>query len=487
VSTSPRHAVIDIGSNSVRLVVFNGPTRAPSVLFNEKVMAGLGRGVVSTGKLDAKAMKATLRSLARFRYLAAQMGVETPITVATAAVRQASNGKSFLDAVKALGLPVSLLSGDEEAEAAGFGVIAGFENPNGIVGDLGGGSLELARVEGGRVLERESFRLGVLRLAAIREHGVTELRKQAGALLEARGWAALGEGLPFYLVGGSWRSLAKIHMFLARYPLPIVHHYSMPPMAAASLVGAVETLDRNILKEKNIVSSARYPAMADAAALLAVLTSLIQPQSLIVSATGLREGLHYRELAESERALDPLIVAARAEGDLQARFPGHGDLLHDWIAPLFAGDPDGDLRLRLAACLLGDIGWAANPDFRAERGLEVALHGNWLGLDARGRAMIGQALFSTFGGGNERPAILGALASTEDLNRARNWGLAMRLGQRLSGGIAAPLGVSRVSISDDSLILSLTGEAELLLGDAVERRLRQLATALGRTPEISRS
>ncbi len=478
--------MIDIGSNSVRLVVFNGPPRAPSVLFNEKVMAGLGRAVVLTGQLDEKAMAVTLKSLARFRYIAALMGVPQPITVATAAVRQASNRDAFLKDVQALGLDVVLLSGDEEAEVAGFGVIAGFEEANGIVGDLGGGSLELAHVAGGRVLARESFPLGVLRLGAIRDLGATQLRTQVNRLLKPKGWTALGKGLPFYLVGGSWRSLAKIHMFLARYPLPIVHHYSMPPLAAPSLVRAIARLDRTILKEKNIVGNARYPAMADSAALLSVLTSLIRPQSLIVSATGLREGLHYRSLSPAQQALDPLIEATRAEGDLQGRFAEHGDLLNQWIAPLFASDAEPDQRLRLAACLLGDIGWAANPDFRAERGLEVALHGNWLGLDARGRAMIGQALFAAFGGGNAKPSLLGALASVEDLSRAKNWGLAMRLGQRLSGGTAAPLKTSGVSFNGDRLILSLAGDADVLLGDAVERRLKQLAAALGKTPEIDR-
>lgn len=479
--------MIDIGSNSVRLVVFDGPPRAPSVLFNEKVMAGLGRGVVAAGRLEDKTVRSTLKSLSRFRYIAALMGVPQPITVATAAVRQASNGAEFLQEVRKLGLPATLLSGDEEAEAAGFGVIAGFENANGIVGDLGGGSLELAHVEAGRVRERESFPIGVLRIGAIRKIGAPELRKQVKKLLKPRGWLELGEGLPFYLVGGSWRSLAKIHMFLARYPLPIVHHYSMPPVAAASLVRAVARIDRNILKEKNIVSNARYPAMADSAALLAVLTSLTRPSSLIVSATGLREGLHYQQLPESARLLDPLIEAARAEGELQGRFSEHGDLLDQWISPLFTSESTADRRLRLASCLLGDIGWAANPDFRAERGLEVALHGNWLGLDARGRAMIGQALFAAFGGGNVRPAILRKLATEEDLNRAQNWGFAMRLGQRLSGGVAAPLKASGLSFADDRLVLSVKGDAELLLGDAVERRLRQLAVALGKTPEISRS
>ena len=478
--------MIDIGSNSVRLVVFDGPLRAPSVLFNEKVMAGLGRGVVATGMLDPAAIATTLNSLSRFRYISTLMGVPEPITVATAAVRQASNGAEFLEAVAALGISATLLSGDDEAEAAGYGVIAGFEAANGIVGDLGGGSLELARVEAGRVLERESFPLGVLRLGAVREQGPGELRKQVKKLLKSKGWMSLGQGLPFYLVGGSWRSLCRIHMYLARYPLPILHHYSMPPAAAASLVRAVARLDRNLLKEKNIVSNARYPAMADAAALLADLTVLLKPGSLIVSATGLREGLHYRQLNQRQRLLDPLIEAAWADGELHGRFPEHGDLLDRWISPLFAMESPADRRLRLASCLLGDIGWAANPDFRAERGLEAALHGNWLGLDARGRAMIGQALFTAFGGGNTGPTILRKLATIEELERARNWGLAMRLGQRLSGGVAVPLRASDLSLDGDRLVLTVKGDAELLLGDVVERRFGQLAAALGKTAKVRR-
>lgn len=467
--------------------MFDGPARAPLVLFNEKVMAGLGKGVLSTGLLDEGAIAATLPVLDRFRHISTLMGVTHPITVATAAVRQAANGGGFIDRVAALGLSVNLLSGEEEAVAAGLGVIAGFEKANGIVGDLGGGSLELARVEGGKVHQRESFPLGVLRVAAIRSKGRSELRTQVMTMLKAQDWPSIGAGLPFYLVGGSWRSLAKIHMFLARYPLPIVHHYTMPPLAAPSLVRAVARLDRSMLKARNIVSGSRYPTMSDAASLLSVLTSVLRPSSLVVSATGLREGLHYRALPPEEQALDPLIVSARAEGERQGRFPEHGDLVYRWIDPLFEGEAACDRRLRLAACLLSDIGWAANPDFRAERGLEAALHGNWLGLDARGRAMIAQTLFSTFGGGNNRPAILAALAPLEDLQRAHLWGLALRLGQRLSGGVAEPLRHTRVEINKGAVRLTLLPKAGPLIGEAVERRLKQLAQAMGKTPQVSRS
>lgn len=467
--------------------MFDGPPRAPWVLFNEKIMAGLGKGVVASGRLDERTIAAVMPALDRFRHLSALMGVASPITVATAAVRQAENGKSFLERVSALGLPVNLLTGEEEAVVAGYGVIAGFHQPAGVVGDLGGGSLELVRVGDGQVHERESFPLGVLPVAAIRAGGRGALRRQVKKLLKDGNWSAIGEGQPLYLVGGSWRSLAKIHMFLARYPLPVVHHYTMPPQAAPSLVRAVARLDRNTLKARNIVAGSRYPAMADAAALLAALTALLKPSALIVSATGLREGLHFRALPPEEQAKDPLIVSARAEGARQGRFPEHGDLVFGWIDPLFAGEAAENVRLRLAACLLSDIGWAANPDFRAERGLEFALHGNWLGVDARGRAMIAQALYSAFGGGGHRPLVLGELAAIQDLHRAHLWGLAMRLAHRLSGGVAEPLRHSGLALEGSSIVLTIAVEAGPLVGEAVDRRLRQLAQAMGKTAEITRN
>jgi exopolyphosphatase / guanosine-5'-triphosphate,3'-diphosphate pyrophosphatase len=202
---------------------------------------------------------------------------------------------------------------------------------------------------------------------------------------------------------------------------------------------------------------------------------------LVVSTTGVREGLVYKQLSPEAQQLDPLIIAARVEARRQGRFAEHGDLLFDWATPIFMGESEADARLRHVACLLGDIGWAANPDFRAERGLEFTLHGDWHGIDARGRAMVGQALFTAFGGGGERPAILGQLASTQDLDRARLWGLAIRLAQRLSGGTATPLKASAIAADDGVITLQIAPEMAALIGEAVNRRLRQLATAMGMT------
>lgn len=480
-----RYAVIDIGSNSVRLVVFGGELRAPSILFNEKVMAGLGRTKMAGAALDPVAMERTLVALARFQKLSVMLGVDQPHTVATAAVRDAANGGEFLSQIARLGLNVCLLSGEEEAKAAAYGVIAGFDDADGVVGDLGGGSLELARVKKGEVLERASFPLGVLRLPEIRAQGPRALDRYLAKTLKENGWTGAASGLPFYLVGGSWRALAKIHAHLVQHPLPILHHYIMPPEAGSRIARAVTRFNKGTGKFDGIVSGGRRSAMPDAAAMLVACVNGLKPASLIVSTTGVREGLVYCQLTSEQQQRDPLIVAARVEAGRQGRFSEHGDILHNWLKPLFGNENEADTRLRRAACLLGDIGWAANPDFRAERAIEFALHGNWFGVDARGRAMIAQALYSAFGGNPARPAMLEKLAPLADLDRAQTWGLAIRLAQRLSGGTSLPLEKSHLIVAPDSLRLVIAEEFGALGGgEAVQKRLRQLAGTLGLKSDI---
>lgn len=476
-----REAIIDIGSNSIRLVVYGGPPRLPATLFNEKVMAGLGKSLDATGAIPPAAMDAAVRTLARFRRLSDIMQVERLRTVATAAVRDASNGQMLLDHSAALGLKVELLSGEQEAEAAALGVLSAIPDADGIVGDLGGGSLELTRVANGRVLDRASFPLGVLRIAALRgAKGV--LDRQVADQLERAAWLKAARGLPLYLVGGSWRALARVDMALSGYPLPIVHQYVMAPSSAARLARTVAETTREQLRLVPSLSGSRIATLGEASALLAVLVRHLQSASLVVSAYGLREGLLFGALPEEVRAQDPLIAAAREEAEVQGRFPEHGELLDRWIGPLFPNDTDA--RLRLAACLLGDTGWRANPEFRAERAFETGAHGNWVGIDARGRVLLGQALFTAFGGGAESLGELAGLVSAQDLRRAIRWGLAIRLGQRLSGGVAEPLRRSRVGIEGRSLALTLAPEDRQLFGDAVDKRFRQLAAEMDLEPRL---
>lgn len=478
-----RQAIIDIGSNSVRLVVYNGPARAPSVLFNEKVSAGLGKGLGDGAKLDRHAKVQALRALSRFGAVARAMDVAAIRTVATAAVRDAADGAAFIAEIEQLGLPVELLSGDQEGRASGYGVISAFPAADGIVGDLGGGSLELARVRGGAVHETVSLPLGVLRLAALKK-GRGVIDRHVKKLLVEADWHTAERDLPFWLVGGSWRALARLHMYLTDYPLPVLHGYAMPPEAASRLVRALGRMDRKRLKGIDAIPGGRIGALNDAAALLATMTRQLGARSLIVSACGLREGLLFADLSPADRAQDPLIEAARQVGSALGRFREHGDLLAKWIAPLFADESAAHARLRHVACLLGDVGWMANPELRAQRGLDIALFGNWIGVDARGRAMIAHALYTSFGGGAAPAPLVAQLSSPEDCARAATWGLAMRLGQRLSGGVAGPLEESRLAIDDKTLTLTLPEGQALLYGEAVERRQKQLAAVLGLSAQL---
>jgi exopolyphosphatase / guanosine-5'-triphosphate,3'-diphosphate pyrophosphatase len=480
----PRTAIIDIGSNSIRLVVYQGPARLPAILFNEKVMAGLGRSLAATGTIDPEPLERARVALARFAAVARAMEATTLRTVATAAVRDASNGHALIAEAERLGLDVELLSGEGEAKAAGQGVLSGIPDADGIVGDLGGGSLELVRVSGGAVGDRVSFPLGVLRLPALRGKGGGAFERHVAKLVRGAGWTGQGRGLPLYLVGGSWRALAKLDMSLTGYPLPVIHQYRMGVDDIGRLSRSVPRMSRQRLKEEAQLSSGRAGTLADATVLLHVLIRQLDSAGAVASSFGLREGLLYGALDAETRAQDPLIVAARDEGRLAGRFAEHGDLLDRWVAPLFPDEPAAWARLRHAACLLADVGWRANPDFRAERGIETALHGNWVAIDAPGRAMLAQALSTALSGSTGTPDPLGRLASPADLREATGWGLAIRLGQRLSGGVAEPLEATRVAMNG-AVTLALSPDSRALYGEAVERRHQALARWMGREAVVA--
>ncbi|WP_375403482.1 Ppx/GppA family phosphatase [uncultured Sphingomonas sp.] len=481
----PRTAIIDIGSNSVRLVVYQGPARLPAILFNEKVMAGLGRGLAATGAIEPGALRKARTALARFAAIARVMEVEHLRTVATAAVRDASNGAELIDDADRLGLRVEILPGEQEALAAGEGVLSGIPDAGGIVGDLGGGSLELVSVEDGRVGERVSLPLGVLRIAKLREWGPLQFERQVAAMIDGAGWAGRGRDLPFYLVGGSWRALAKLDMALTDYPLPVIHQYALSAARIAELEGIIVPMPRQRLREVAGINSTRAGLLGDAAALLSVVLRRLGATTTVVSSFGLREGLLYGALDAETRAQDPLIVGAREEGRLLGRFPEHGDLLDRWIAPLFPARPADGARLRHAACLLADVGWHANPDFRAERGIETALHGSWVAIDGAGRAVLAQCLATALAGGITTPEPLNRLAPASRLDEAIAWGLAVRVGQRLSGGVAGPLERSRISDDGAAITLHLAPADRALYGEAVEKRHAALAAFLGRTPVLA--
>lgn len=474
--------IIDIGSNSVRFVAYGGSARVPSVLFNEKVMAALGRGVTLDGRLDDRAMDLTLRALARFRQLAKEMSLKRLHTVATAAVRDASNGGTFLKQVAALGLKPRLLSGEEEAELSGLGVVSAIPLANGIVADLGGGSLELTGVARGAAGEGISLPLGVLRVGLNPdcETIVTAIRQG----MKSRLLKAAARDHRLYLVGGSFRALALLDMRTMGHPLPIIHHHRIAQARLVDLRAILETLDPVEIKTLTGVAAARVPTLPAALTILEAMAEVFVPRRIVVSAFGLREGLLYRDLDEMVRDEDPLLAAALEVGDRLGRFGDHGAFLDQWMDPLFPDESADMQRLRLASCLLGDIAWNAHPDYRAERAVDMAIHGNWVGIDARGRAVLGRALCAAFGGDGGFSPSLNSLLRPGESERVSAWGRALRLAQRISGGTEALLRKTSIDLVPGGILLTIPEKYRMLYSEAVDRRLQQLGKVLGRRGEV---
>ena len=474
--------IIDIGSNSVRFVAYGGTERVPSVLFNEKLMAALGRGVARNGKLDDQAMDLTLRALARFRQLAKEMGLKRLHTVATAAVRDADNGKAFLKRIADIGLKARVISGDEEAELAGLGVVSAIPQANGIVADLGGGSLELIGVARGAVGEGVTLPLGVLRLGDEPDRGDIARTIRHGTKGGRLKDAARGKNL--YLVGGSFRALALLDMKIMGHPLPIVHNHRILAERLPDIRSALERLSLDELKANTQISGPRIPTLPAVVTLLDTMIHVLGPRKIYVSAFGLREGLLYRDLDSLTKEEDPLLAAALEVGERLGRFGDHGAALDIWMDSLFPDETTEMQRLRLAACLLGDIAWNAHPDFRSERAVDMAIHGNWVGIDSHGRAILGRALCSAFSGEEMFSTKLSALLKPGEEERVAAWGRALRLAQRLSGGTETLLRKTSINLAAGRVVLSIPEKYRALYSEAVERRLLQLARALGRKPDV---
>ncbi len=404
------------------------------------------------------------------------MRIRTVRCVATAAVRDAADGMDFVREVRAIGLPCRVLSDEAEARHAGQGVLYAIPGADGIAADLGGGSLELVDLDGEATGTGISLPLGVLRVdpgAAGRKVARREIR----AALRDSGLRS--DRRPLYLVGGSWRALARIDMAVTDYPLPITHLYRMAPKRAREL--ARVTMSDDPLWT-SAAPPARHATAPVAAMILEILVEEIDPPSLIVSAAGIREGLLYSNLRASTRLLDPLIEAARERGGEGAKPAQHGEHLDRWMAGLFSDDEPAMRRLRLASCLLADVAWQAVPAFRAERAIETALHGNWFGIDAGERVLMAQALSSSFGTSDLPDPRLDELCRPADLHRAHLWGLAIRLGQRLSAGVGSILERAPLDVDGDRLVLALRRSDGALASEAVMGRLERLAEATGLEP-----
>jgi exopolyphosphatase/guanosine-5'-triphosphate,3'-diphosphate pyrophosphatase len=488
----PTVAVIDIGSNSVRLVVYEGLTRCPSPLFNEKTLAGLGREVQSKGLLAADAVEKALGALKRFRALCDTMRVERLWVLATAACRDARNGKDFIAAAEQIcRTKIDVISGQREAELTALGVVSGFYRPDGIVGDLGGGSLELVDVYAGRLRPGTTLPLGGLALVDRSGKSIKKAEKLVKTALSSVKLLKDGEGRNFYAIGGTWRALAQLHMAQMGYPLHVMHGYVIRADEALEFARLVRRVNPETLSEIEVVNSARRPLLPYAALVLEYILREAEPRDVVFSALGVREGLLHSLLDSEERKKDPLLAAAQELNRLRSRSPLHGEELIDWTDAFMAtsgiDETADEKRLRHAACLVADIGWRAHPDYRGEQSLNIIAHAAFVGVDHPGRAYIALAIFFRHVGllhDEELSPRIRELASTRTLDRARVLGAALRVAYMVSASQPGVLPRTPMKVERHRLVLRLEGECAALAGERVSSRLKHLARLVGREPVV---
>ena len=478
----PPRAVIDIGSNTVRMVIYEGTGRAPEVVWNEKVAARLGRDLSNSGRIPQEAWDEALAALARYSLIISDLGVEDVQTVATAAARDAENGGEFLQAVANLGLTPRLLSGEEEACASAMGALGAFPGAKGVVADLGGGSLELVSIADNDCREASSLRLGTLRLPALRAEGPEAFESAVHEQLASVGWAAAHTG-PMYMVGGTWRALAAYAMRYIDYPLTDPHGFSLLPDDARRLAKELVAADPEKLIDISGISPMRANYLPDAAALLCPLLDEIGPDELVFSSWGLREGLLYSRLEPGQMQADPLLAGVTAYAAPRDASITEATLLAAWTVDLADGDGTLNERLRLAAAQLSCALQRVEPNLRDSHAIEWSLGKRWIDLDARGRAMICAALFGSMGR-TELPERLRVLASDDDLREGVTWGLGFRLARRLGGGSRMSLTTSALKRKKKSLVLRLDESRAALAIYPATRDFEILAEWLDLKPKI---
>lgn len=486
--------VIDIGSNSVRLVVYEGAVRSPTPLFNEKVLCGLGRSVASTGSLGGEAVDRAIAALTRFKAIARVLGVKNLKAIATAAVREAKNGRDFIQrGEKAAGCAIEILTGEKEAKLAAQGIMMGFIDADGIAGDLGGGSLELIDLNIEKLKEAATLPLGGLRLIDLTGNKLEKGLDIIDEMISSLPWVKQGVGRTFYAVGGTWRAIAKMHMEATNYPLRVMHGYKL------SCRDALE-FSENIRKSKKTnelpgmmhIARARREVVPFGALVLERLLRQMQPRQVIFSVYGIREGYIYGLLSAQERHRDPLLSFCEDYATLRSRSVAHAHELCRWTDQIFElpelEETEDERRLRHAACLLSDVGWRAHPDYRGEQSLSTIVQAGLGGVDHAGRIFLALAVFHRHDTSEQSSDALAeqlrSLVGRRVQRRARIIGSAIRTAHMLSIGMPGVIDETTLKYENGKLVLLIPKAYAGLDGERLRRRFEGLAALLDKKPEV---
>jgi exopolyphosphatase/guanosine-5'-triphosphate,3'-diphosphate pyrophosphatase len=487
--------VLDIGSNSVRLVGFSGSARTPLPIYNERAFVRLGESVSATGRIEGDYYTLALSTFRRFRKIADQLGIDKLAAFATAAVREAENRDAFLaDAEKVLGHKIRILSGEEEAALSADGVMLGIPGAEGIVADLGGGSLELAYVSDNQTRHWASLPLGVLALQQASNGKLKTMEKIIGQALGELDWLAQARGKPIYIVGGTWRALAKLHMDYSEYGLEVLHQYEMRPKEIASFFKFMAKNGRRAQRIMSRASGNRREALPAASLVLQEMMDMVRPSRLIVSANAVREGVLYQELKSKHRALDPLLMACEEMAARSCKSEPYSHELAMWTRQLYRHATPKNFshkqinRLRQAGCLISDLAWASHPSFRAAAVSNAVLTAPFTGITHGERVFLSRALsyrHEMRDTETESAPDFGALSLTPtDDKLARALGLSQRLAHSLSASLPGVLAQTKLKVGRVKLKLTISPALANLAAPIIDKRMAALAEALDLQPVV---
>jgi exopolyphosphatase/guanosine-5'-triphosphate,3'-diphosphate pyrophosphatase len=471
------HAVIDIGSNSVRMVVYHAPVRVPMPLFNEKYYCGLGRGMAQSGVLHPQGKVEATAAIGRFIVMARRLEVADITVLATAAVRDASDGTAFIQSLKdQFRIHPLVISGEMEAELSAKGILASVYDPIGISADMGGGSIELAFIHRDHIERMCSFELGGLRLADESGGDPKKMRELISRELDTVKWLNQTPSERIYAIGGSFRAIAKMQMKRNNYPLSIVHEYYLSSRTINQIVELLSGLPVDEIENIAGVPKNRAPTILPAALMLQQLMQASATNQVVFSVTGLREGLLYDRLDTTMQMIDPLVASAQDLAALAGRRGRYAQELFDWMQPLFEQERSERTRLRFALCTLSELAWTIDPNFRAEWAYLRVIQSAIKGISHRERVMLAMALFHRYQNKwkQERPEV--ALLDEQDRLWARCVGIAANLAFNLSGGKQGNLHHARLRVEGSRVLLELDDEASPLRTDTVENRLDGLGS-----------
>ncbi len=470
-----RLGVIDIGSNSIRLVVYDGIKRVPLPLFNEKIFCSLAKGLTLTGRLNPEGVKLVEASMKRFLALVHVMDVVELQILATAAVRDAMDGAAFVESLeRKYRVNITVVSGKKEAQLAAGGIFSSIYKPQGLAGDLGGGSIELVGIEKNGIFEQATIPIGPLRLLDAGKGNTAKIAKIIEEAFSAEIWLEKVHPQSFYAIGGSFRALAHIHMHKEKYPLDIVHHYTVKTGPMRVFLKEIIHSPVQQLKKMPGASSERVDSLIPAALVMDRILDITQPVDVVFSASGIREGYLYEKLAPFLRNEDPLIASCTDLASQHGRASGYARELFTWMSPLFEQENDANRRLRFAVCILSEIAWRIHPDYRSEWAFFRVIQSTLAGLSHFERVTLAMALYHRYQFKLKLKSSVVSLVKEKEKLFARLIGTAAHLAFLLSGGHTGNLKHVTLSHKKGNIEVTFGPEAEDLLSDSVRKRINGL-------------